>query len=458
MPFAEPHPNDTNCLAVILAAGQGKRMKSALAKPLHRVAGLPMLGHCVEAARQAGARDIAVVAPPAHDDFRKALDGQEPPASFHVQAEQLGTAHAVLAARERLAQATGDVLVLYGDTPLVRPETLNALRSQLAAGAAVAVLGFEASDPTGYGRLITSGDALLEIVEHKDATEAQRAVTLCNSGLMAFRANVLLQLLERVGNENASGEYYLTDAVSLAHAMGLRVSYAVAPDASEVLGVNDREQLATAEAAMQQRLRKAAMLGGATLVDPGTVTLSHDTQLGQDVLIEPHVVFGPGVSVASNVTIKAFSHIEGAAIESGATVGPFARLRPGTQLGERVRVGNFVEIKQASIEAGAKINHLSYVGDARVGAEANIGAGTITCNYDGFEKHRTEIGAGAFVGSNTCLVAPVRLGDGAYIGSGSVITKDVEGDSLALTRGPLVTRAAWPSRQRARRAKGPVSD
>ncbi len=456
-PFSPSVPPDRAdpCLAIVLAAGKGKRMRSALPKPLHRVAGLPMLRHCLATARRAGATELALVVPPDHELFRDSLRQGGDDAALFVQAEQHGTAHAVLSARPALEQSRGDVLVLYGDTPLIRPETLEHLRAQLRDGAAVAVLGFRAGDATGYGRLVTDGhDTLLAIVEEKDATPDQRRITLCNSGLMAFRADFVLPLLDGITNENAAGEYYLTDAVSRARAMGHRVAFAVADDPQEVLGVNDREQLAAVEAAMQRRLRKAAMLSGATLIDPGSVTLSHDTTLGQDVVIEPHVVFGPGVAVGDGAIIKAFSHLEGAAIAPGASIGPFARIRPHTEIGARARIGNFVEIKEARIAPDAKVNHLSYIGDASIGAGANIGAGTITCNYDGLAKHRTEIEAGAFIGSNSSLVAPVRIGAGAYVGSGSVVSENVPRDTLVVTRAPRTMREGWPSRRRAK-AKSP---
>jgi bifunctional UDP-N-acetylglucosamine pyrophosphorylase/glucosamine-1-phosphate N-acetyltransferase len=440
-------------LAVILAAGEGKRMKSALPKPLHRVAGLSMAAHCLAAARGAGANRIALVLPPDASAFHAEPGLKGDDIALFAQRERLGTAHAVLCARDAIAAAKGDVLILYGDTPLIRPETLAALLRQLDGGASMAVLGFEPPDPTGYGRLIVSPEgALLAIVEEKDATPDQRAIRICNSGLMAFRAGACLPLLESIGNANAAGEFYLTDAVALARSEGLQVVFTTVPDAREVLGVNDRVQLAEVEAAMQQRLRERAMRGGATLIDPTSVTFSHDTKLGRDVLVEPNVVFGPGVEVADNVTIRAFCHLDGVRIAPGAIVGPFARLRPGAEIGEGAHIGNFVEIKQARIGEGAKVNHLSYVGDASVGAGANVGAGTITCNYDGAAKHRTEIGAGAFIGSNTCLIAPVRVGEGAYVGSASVIGKDVPPGALVLTRAPLVVKEDWAAR-RARRLK-----
>jgi bifunctional UDP-N-acetylglucosamine pyrophosphorylase/glucosamine-1-phosphate N-acetyltransferase len=437
--------------AVVLAAGQGTRMKSALPKVLHPLAGLPLVAHVLKAAAAAGATSSSVIIPPGSKGFDRLAAAQAAvPTSFFEQKERLGTAHAVLCARPALQDAAGPVVVLYGDTPLVSPSSVQKLAEALDTGAAMAVMGFHAKDPKGYGRLITtqSGE-LLAIREEKDATPEERSLSLCNSGIMAFRGDLILTLLDLIGNNNKAGEYYLTDAVEVARALGYRASYA-SIDEDEVRGVNTRAQLSEAEAILQGRLRLRAMEGGATLVSPASVTFSHDTVIGQDVVIEPNVFFGPGVVIEDGVTIKAFCHIEGAHIESGATVGPFARLRPGTRLGTGVRVGNFVETKAADIKAGAKINHLSYVGDAEVGRNANIGAGTITCNYDGFRKHRTEIGAEAFIGSNSALVAPVRIGEGAYVGSGSVIGRDVPAHALAITRVPQINREDWARRTRAR--------
>jgi bifunctional UDP-N-acetylglucosamine pyrophosphorylase/glucosamine-1-phosphate N-acetyltransferase len=440
-------------LSIILAAGLGTRMKSSTPKVLHPVAGRPMLAHVAATALTAGASRLAVVIGPEMDAARGALAEAAPGAGFHIQSERLGTAHAVLAAREALAAWDGDVLVLYADSPLFRPETLQRLRQAITDGAAVAVLGFKAANPTGYGRLLLDADGgLAAIREEKDASDAERAITLCNSGVMAFRAGLALPLLGRVGNANAKGEYYLTDAVELARADGLRVAAVVCPE-EEVAGVNDRVQLAEAEAAMQQWLREAAMRGGATLIAPETVFLSYDTVLGRDVVIEPNVFFGPGVMVEDDVRILANCHLAETTIRKGASVGPFARLRGGTELGEHVRIGNFVELKKAEIGAGAKANHLAYIGDASVGENANIGAGTITCNYDGFAKHRTEIGKGAFIGSNSALVAPVRIGDGAFVGSGSVITRDVEPGALAVERAPQKHVPGWAARNREKKER-----
>jgi bifunctional UDP-N-acetylglucosamine pyrophosphorylase/glucosamine-1-phosphate N-acetyltransferase len=335
--------------------------------------------------------------------------------------------------------------VMFADTPLVRAETLAQLRGALAEGAAVAVLGFKPADPTGYGRLVMQGDELTAIKEDRDANDDERKINFVNGGLMALSGAHALTILERIGNANAKGEYYLTDAVAIARDMGLK-AVAIETAEDDVLGINTKAQLAQAEAVLQNRLRAAAMDAGVTMVAPETVFLSADTKFGRDVTIEPNVVFGQGVTVDDGAVIRSFSHLEGAHVGKGARVGPYARLRPGADLGQDVHIGNFVEVKAATIEAGAKANHLSYIGDARVGAGANIGAGTITCNYDGINKHHTDIGAGAFIGSNSALVAPVKIGDGAYIGSGSVITKDVPADALALERSPQTVKEGWAKR------------
>ncbi len=445
---------ERSLLVVVLAAGEGTRMASRLPKVLHQIAGRSMLHHVLETTRAAGATRVAVVVGPGRADVAAEAQKVRPDAQVFVQEERLGTAHAVLAARAALESPADDVLVLYADTPLLRPETLARLRAPLAAGAGVAVLGFRPADATGYGRLLTEGADLVAIREEKDATPAERAITFANAGVMALRGDAALSLLSAIGNANAKGEYYLTDAVEVARAAGLSAVAAEA-EVDEVAGVNSRPQLAEAEAILQQRLRRAAMMGGATLVAPETVFFSADTRLGRDVVVEPNVVFAPGVTVEDDVVIHAFCHLEGAYLESGVSIGPYARLRPGTRLGAGVRIGNFVETKAAHIDAGAKVNHLSYVGDAHVGAGANIGAGTITCNYDGYAKHRTEIGAGAFVGTNSSLVAPVSIGAGAYIGSGSVITDDVPADALALGRGRQVVKSGWAAEVRAARPPKP---
>ncbi|HCX16563.1 MAG TPA: bifunctional UDP-N-acetylglucosamine diphosphorylase/glucosamine-1-phosphate N-acetyltransferase GlmU, partial [Afipia sp.] len=361
--------------------------------------------------------------------------------------ERLGTAHAVLAAREAIAYGADDILIAFGDTPLIDAVTFERLRTALKDGAALAVLGFRAADPTGYGRLLVEGGQLVAIREQADASEAERAVTLCNAGVMAFAGSTALKILDRIGNGNSKGEYYLTDAVTIVRELGLRAAV-IETGEDEVRGINTKAQLAEAEQVMQQRLRRAALDAGVTLIAPETVFLSADTTFGKDVIIEPFVVIGPGVAIDDGAVIHSFSNIVGARIGKGASVGPYARLRPGTVLGEGVRVGNFVETKAADLEAGVKVNHLTYIGDTHIGQNANIGAGTITCNYDGFDKHRTEIGAGAFVGSNSSLVAPVKIGAGAFIGSGSVITKDVPDDSLAIERSDQTVREGWAKRFR----------
>ena len=437
-------------VAVILAAGEGTRMRSNKPKVLHTVAGRPMLGHVMMAASEA--ERVIVVVGPDRDDVASYARTVRPDAIICVQTERKGTAHAVLAAEAALNETAQegfhDLVVLFADTPLITKTTIVALRNALSQGATVAALGFHAKDPTGYGRLLMQGDTLIAIREHKDATEGERAVTLCNAGLMAIDAQRALHLLKRIGDENAQKEFYLTDVVGLARADGNKTAAVIAPE-DEVMGVNDRVQLASAEAAMQTRLREQAMRDGATLIAPETVYFWADTKLGRDVMIEPHVVFGPNVTIADHVTIHAFSHIEGAKIGVAAQIGPFARLRPGSDLADGSKIGNFVETKNAKIGAGAKVNHLSYIGDATIGAKANIGAGTITCNYDGYGKFKTEIGAGAFIGSNSSLVAPVRIADGAYVGSGSVITEDVPADALAVARGRQVNRDGWAKRFRA---------
>jgi len=440
------------CLAILLAAGEGTRMRSALAKPLHPIAGRSMLAHALDALSGAGAERIAVVVGPNGDALAAEARRIAPEVDVYVQHERRGTAHAVLSAREALARGYDEVVVSYADTPLITAETFAALRAALGQGAALAALGFEAADPTGYGRFIERDGALLAIREHKDATADERAIRRCNAGPVAFAGAPALEMLEAIDADNAAGEYYLTDLVEIAARKGL-AARAILASEEEVMGVNDRVQLAAAEAAMQRRLRRRVMIEGATLIAPETVFLSFDTKLGRDVTVEPNVVFAPGVTIEDNVVVHAFSHLEGAHVSSGASVGPYARLRPGADLGVKAKVGNFVEIKAARIEAGAKVNHLTYIGDARVGAGANIGAGTITCNYDGFSKFRTDIGAGAFVGSNSSLVAPVKIGDGAYVGSGSVVTKDVAADALAVARGKQFEKAGWAKAFREAKAK-----
>jgi bifunctional UDP-N-acetylglucosamine pyrophosphorylase / glucosamine-1-phosphate N-acetyltransferase len=438
---------ERSCLAVVLAAGEGTRMRSTLPKVLHRIAGRTMLDHVLSTAKQAGGARLAVIVGPDHVPMAEEVKRIAPEAQIFEQTQRLGTAHAVLAARAALAEPSDDVLVLFADTPLARVETLGRLRAALANGAAVAVLGFTPRDPTGYGRLIMRGQDLLAIREERDASADEKAIKLCNGGLMAIAGRHALAILDRIGNTNAKSEYYLTDAVAIAREMRLSAT-AIETTEDDVRGVNTKAQLAEAEAALQQRLRAAAMEAGVTMVAPETVFLSADTKFGKDVTIEPNVVFGPGVTVDDGAVIRSFSHLEGARVGRNARVGPFARLRPGAELGTDVHIGNFVEVKATTVEDGAKANHLAYLGDARVGAGANIGAGTITCNYDGFSKHKTDIGKGAFVGTNSSLVAPVKIGDGAYIGSGSVITSDVPPDSLAIARGRQSVKEGWAKRLR----------
>jgi len=439
----------SSTLAVVLAAGEGTRMKSARPKVLHEVAGRSLLAHALGGVRAAGLTGAAVVVGPGHDTVAAEAGRVLPGARTFVQTERRGTAHAVLQAREAIGEGHAAVVVLFGDTPLVTAATVRRLADAVLGGADIGAMCFRAKDPTGYGRFLMQDGAVVAIREQKDATEEERAITLCSGGLFSFRGDIALKVLDAIDCNNAQNEFYLTAAVEVGRAMGLRtVPVEVAEE--EAFGVNDRAQLAAAEAVVQGRLRRAALLSGVTMQAPDTVTLSMDTVLGRDVVIEPNVVFGPGVTVGEGAVIHAFSHLEGASVGHGASVGPFARLRPGTDLGGKAKVGNFVEIKNAAVGAGAKISHLSYIGDAKVGAEANIGAGTITCNYDGYRKFITDIGAGAFIGSNSSLVAPVTIGAGAYVGSGSVVTKDVAADALAVARGRQFEKAGWAVSFRAR--------
>ncbi|MFD2738574.1 bifunctional UDP-N-acetylglucosamine diphosphorylase/glucosamine-1-phosphate N-acetyltransferase GlmU [Sulfitobacter aestuarii] len=423
---------------IILAAGKGTRMQSDLPKVLHKVAFAPLLEHAMASGAALSPQHTIVVAGHGADQVRAAAQDFDADAEVVVQEEQLGTAHAVAQARATLVGFDGMALVLYGDTPFVRTETLEKMQAALSAHDVV-VLGFEAADPARYGRLMMQGETLEKIVEFKDASEEERAITLCNSGVIACRAALLFELIEAVDNQNAGQEYYLTDIIGIARARGLSATAVTCPE-EETLGVNSRSDLAAADAAFQIRARAALMEDGVTLMAPETVYLARDTVIGRDSTIEPNVVFGPGVTVESGATIRAFSHLEGCHVARGGIVGPYARLRPGAELAEDVKIGNFVEVKNAQIAEGAKVNHLSYIGDATIGAKANVGAGTITCNYDGVMKHHTHIGARAFIGSNTMLVAPVHVGDGAMTGSGSVITSDVEADALALSRAPQVEK------------------
>jgi bifunctional UDP-N-acetylglucosamine pyrophosphorylase / glucosamine-1-phosphate N-acetyltransferase len=440
------------CLAIVLAAGEGTRMRSELPKVLHAIAGQPMLTHVLNAVRAAGGK-AAVVVGPGQDAVAKEARRVIPDAGIYVQTERRGTAHAVLAAREAIEKGADDILVVFGDTPLIRTETLNRMRAILAEGAAIAVAGFRPADASGYGRLVQEGDRLVAIVEERDATESERAIRLCNGGAMALSGAHALKILRQIGDDNRKKEFYLTDAVAIAARMGLAAKVLEIGE-DEVLGVDNRTKLARGEAMMQEKLRAAALEAGVTLVAPETVFLSADTKLGKDVVIEPYVVFGPGVVVDDKAVIHSFSHLEGAHVGAGASVGPYARLRPGADLGKGAKVGNFVEVKAATVEDGAKVNHLTYIGDARVGRNANIGAGTITCNYDGVAKHHTDIGAGAFIGSNSALVAPVKIGDGAYVGTGSVITEDVPADALAIGRVRQVIKEGYADRLRQLKSVG----
>jgi bifunctional UDP-N-acetylglucosamine pyrophosphorylase/glucosamine-1-phosphate N-acetyltransferase len=436
--------------AVILAAGQGTRMKSPIPKVLHKVGGRALIDHAIDAAQGAGCERVVVVinnASPAVADHVTARLG---PGTTAVQDPPLGTGHAVMAAMEALAGWGGDIVVTYADGVL--PASAIAPLFELRAdGADVAVLGFETPTPGAFGRLVLGvGDQLEKIVEAKEASAAELAITTCNSGILAAPADLLFELLGKVGCDNAKGEYYLTDIVGLARCEDRSVRVAFAPEA-DFQAPNSQAELAEAEAAYQRRLRTALMEGGVTLVAPETVFLAWDTQIAAGVLVEPHVVFAPGVTIETGAVIRSFSHLEGAVVRGGAIVGPYARLRPGADIGEDAHIGNFVEVKKVKVGKGAKANHLAYLGDGSVGAGANIGAGTIFCNYDGFDKNDTHVGEGAFIGSNSALVAPVTIGAGAYTGSGSVITKDVAPDALALERGPQLEKPGWAAAYRARK-------
>ncbi|WP_051132575.1 bifunctional UDP-N-acetylglucosamine diphosphorylase/glucosamine-1-phosphate N-acetyltransferase GlmU [Sphingobium bisphenolivorans] len=422
-------------------------MKSGKHKVLHPVAGRPMLLHLLASVAELQPERQVVVVGAGREQVEKAVAGGN--IAIAVQEKQHGTGHAVAQAHDALAGFAGDILILYGDVPLVRAETMRSMLERLNQGDELraVVLGFRPEDAAAYGRIVADGQGLIDkMVEYKDADAAERAVTLCNSGLMAVRSTDLFVLLDKIGNDNVAGEYYLPDIVMLP---GSR-SAVIEAEEWEVAGVNSRAELAAVEAVWQERRRAEAMRDGATLIAPETVFFAHDTVIGRDVVIEPNVVFGPGVTVADDVAIRAFCHIEGATIGSGAEIGPYARLRPGAQIGARAKVGNFVEVKKAELGEGAKANHLSYIGDAIVGPGANIGAGTITCNYDGFFKYRTEIGAGAFVGSNSALVAPVKIGDGAIVAAGSVVTKEVPADALCLVRPEQQGKPGWAAAFRAR--------
>ncbi|ASV83180.1 UDP-N-acetylglucosamine diphosphorylase/glucosamine-1-phosphate N-acetyltransferase [Ochrobactrum quorumnocens] len=430
---------ERTCLSIVLAAGEGTRMKSSLPKVLHQVAGLPLVCHVVKAVQGTGKSDVALVVGRGADKVQAAVEKVADAVSSFEQAERLGTAHAVLAAREAIARGYDDLLIVFGDTPLIEAQSLQAARNKLAEGSDVVVIGFRPASPQGYGRLIEENGKLVAIVEEKEATDAQKKIGFCNGGLMAVRGAHALALLDAVDNKNAKSEYYLTDIVGLAHEKGLNVTALEVP-VENVIGINNRAELAEAESIWQNRKRQDIMLAGATLIAPETVFFSHDTLIEADVIIEPNVFFGPKVRVASGALIHAFSHIEGANIGEKAEIGPFARLRPGANLGENSKVGNFCEVKNAEVGKGAKINHLTYIGDATVGASSNIGAGTITCNYDGYNKYKTVIGENAFIGSNSSLVAPIEIGDNAYIASGSTITDNVPADALAFGRARQETK------------------
>ena len=450
MPLLAPMSDQRRFAVVILAAGQGTRMRSDTHKVLHPIASRPLLLHLLDRVDALGADRRVVVVGKGREQVEAAIAGRD--VAVAVQAEQKGTGHAVQQAAEALSGYDGPVLILYGDTPFVEADTLRRMLDRLDGddGPGVVVLASCPPDPLKYGRIILGqGDQIAKMVEYKDATEEERAVRLCNSGMMAVRAKDLFRWLAKVGNDNAAGEYYLPDVVNIAAGEG-REAVVIEGDPYETAGVNSRAELAHLELEWQRRRREQVLHEGATLIDPESVLFAYDTKLGRDVTVEPHVVFGPGVSVADGAMIHAFSHIEGASIGAKASIGPFARIRPGTTLGEKARVGNFVELKKAEVGEGAKVNHLSYVGDAQVGARANIGAGTITCNYDGFGKYGTVIGAGAFIGSNTALVAPVSVGEGAIVGAGSVITRDVEPDSLAVERSEQKGIPGWARRFRDR--------
>jgi bifunctional UDP-N-acetylglucosamine pyrophosphorylase/glucosamine-1-phosphate N-acetyltransferase len=411
-----------------------------------------MLGHVTKVASEAGVDLVSLVVGPEMDDVHKEASRIHPSVNAHIQTERLGTAHAVLAARADMIDAKDDILVLFGDTPLLRTETILKMREKLADGNDVVVLGFHSDEPDPYGRLLEQNGKLVAIREGKDCSQEEFKVNFCNGGIMGFAGQHLLTLLDSIDSNNAQGEFYLTDAVEKANEQGLKV-LAIEADEAELLGVNNRMQLAKVEATFQYRARVNAMTNGATLTAPETVFFAFDTQIGKDVLIEPNVIFAPGVTVADNAEIRAFSYLEDASVGERCIVGPYARLRPGTILKEGAKIGNFVEIKKSLIEKGAKVNHLSYIGDARIGAKANIGAGTITCNYDGYEKFKTDIGAGAFIGSNTSLVAPATIGDGAFIGAGSVITQPVNADALAVSRSKPVVKDKWAASFRAAKEK-----
>lgn len=452
-----PTERATDTLAIILAAGKGTRMHSDIPKVLHPVAGKPMLSHVMDAAKRAGCPHITVVTAPDTPQVERLVRETAANAEIAYQTEQLGTAHAVLAARDSIAATPRNLMVLFGDSPLIEPETIATMLRTLSKNPSVAVvvLGFHSDNPPAYGRLIIDEAGELEaIIEAKDATSEQLQIPWCNAGVMAIRGGLALDLLDQIGNRNAQNEYYLTDIIGVARRMGYRCQMVTGGE-HEALGVNSRTQLAEVEWLMQQKLRAQAMDAGVTMIAPETVFLSADTQFGRDVVIEPNVVFGSNVVVGDRVEIRAFSYIDGTVIGDDAMIGPFARLRPGTNIGAECKIGNFVEIKKAEIERGAKISHLSYIGDAHVGEDANIGAGTITCNYDGYKKYHTEIGRDVFIGSNSALVAPVVIGAGAYVGAGSVVTENVKPDALAVARSRQAHKDDWANAFRSRMEQDP---
>ena len=448
-----PDPAPAPVAVIVLAAGLGTRMKSELPKVLHPIAGRPMIQHLLASVDKLEPERVVVVASAGAQNVRAAVQ----PHPTAVQTEQRGTGHAVLQAKQHMASFNGDVLILFGGDPLITPKTMKRLldRRRGDDDPAVVVLGFRPREPGLYGRLVVNGAGRLEaIVEARDATPEQLATDLCNSGAMAVDGKRLFDILERVGNNNAKGEFYLTDMIAIANGDGANCAVIEAQDPDELTGIDTRFDLAAAEAIVQKRLRQSAMANGATLAAPETVFFSHDTVLGRDVIVGPNVVFAPNVKIGNNVTILPFCHLEGATVADGVTIGPFARLRPGAVIGDKVNIGNFVEIKNATLGIGAKVNHLTYLGDARVGAGANVGAGTITCNYDGFFKHQTDIGARAFIGSNTALVAPLKVGEGAIVGAGSVIARDVPANALAVSRATQKQIEGWAEKFRSKKATG----
>lgn len=440
---------DRSCLSIILAAGEGTRMKSSLPKVLHKIAGLPLVCHVVQQVQTIGNSDIAVVVGRGADEVSSAVKEFSKTANIYIQKERLGTAHAVLSAREKLAENFDDVLIVFGDTPLIEAQSLQRARDEIAHGADIVVMGFKTENPSGYGRLIEKDGKLQAIVEEKDATTQQKKIKFCNGGVMALSGKLALSLLEQIKNENAKKEYYLTDIVKIGVLRELDVR-AISVPFENIIGVNTRVELSEAEALWQKRKARELMLSGVTMLRPETVYFSYDTEIDRDVVIEPNVFFGLHVKVETGVVIHGFSHLEGAIVRAQSEIGPYARLRPGAILEHSSKVGNFCEIKNARIGEGAKVNHLTYIGDAVVGGHTNIGAGTITCNYDGFNKWKTIIGENAFIGSNSALVAPVEIGDGAYVASGSVITDEVPPNSVAFGRARQINKEGHANALRAR--------